>query len=65
MGLEPGELQQRLAVRAGLAHRGWSCGVLTTEANFTYLNNLRFDPVWTSAARSLVGIVRGQLRLQA
>lgn len=64
MVLDPGELQRRLrAVQAGLADRGWGCGVVTTEANFVYLTDLRFDPLWTSAARSLVCVVPAQGRL--
>jgi Xaa-Pro aminopeptidase len=58
MELEGVELQRRLdAVRAGLAARGWSCAVLTAESNFLYLTGLRFDAVWSSAARSLACIV--------
>lgn len=61
MDLQPAELQQRLhAVQARLADRGWGGGVLTSEANFVYLTGLHFDPVWTSAARSLVCVVPAQ-----
>jgi Xaa-Pro aminopeptidase len=58
MDLDPSELRRRLdAIQAGLADRGWSCAVLTTESNFLYVTNLRFDPLWSSAARSLACIV--------
>jgi Xaa-Pro aminopeptidase len=56
--VEPSELQRRLdAVQTGLMDRGWSCAVLTAGSNFLYLAGLRFDAVWSSAARSLVCVV--------
>lgn len=45
------------AVRAALAHRGWSGAVVTSKQNFIYLTGLRFDALMSSAARSLVCIV--------
>ena len=55
------ELRRRLeALQAGLGERGWGCAVVTTEAGFVYLTGLRFDPLWSSAARSLVCVVPAQ-----
>jgi len=53
------------AVRAALTDRGWSCAVVSSDQNFTYLTGLRFDALASSAARSLVCVLptEGPLRL--
>lgn len=58
MDLEASELRRRReAVQTGLSKRGWGCGIVTTQQNFVYLTGLQFDPLWSSAARSLACLV--------
>jgi len=60
MPLEPGPDEIRCrqeAFQAGLPERGLGCAVVTSQSNFTYLTGLRFDALWSSAARSLACIV--------
>ena len=53
------ELESRLKrVRSSL-HSTAACAlVVSTEANFVYLTDLRFDPLWSSPTRSLILVVR-------
>lgn len=54
----PDEIRSRQEVfQAGLAERSLGCALVTSESNFIYLTGLRFDALWSSAARSLACIV--------
>lgn len=54
-GQECRERVQRL--QSLLTEMGAVAAVLSSEANFIYFTGLRFDPLWSSATRSLIAVV--------
>ena len=59
------ECEKRIAAARQWLGETHSAGlVVSTEASFTYFTGLRFDPLWSSATRSLVAVISTQGPLQ-
>lgn len=53
------ELQQRRdQLSQLLAESRLAAALITTEANFRYLTGLAFDPLWSSATRTIAAVIR-------
>lgn len=61
----PDEFRNRVVrARSAMADAGLVGLVVSTQANFVYFTGLRFDPMWSSATRSMIAVVPADGPLQ-